>query len=102
LLRADADALDEWAERSLESAMAPDGALSADALAALPPAVRTRVLRSAALDAGCPATDLTARHVAELDRLITDWHGQGPLDLPGSVRADRRAGRVRIASAVGG
>ena len=30
-----------------------------------------------------PARDLAAGHVAALDRLVTDWHGQGPLHLPG-------------------
>ena len=70
-----------------------DSPLSAASLAALPGAVRTRVLRSAALAAGCPAGALTAAHVARIEELVTDWHGQRWVDLPGGVRAMRRSGR---------
>ena len=45
--------------------------LEVAALAALPAAIRTRVLRRAAIAAGCPAGALTARHVAGLDALVT-------------------------------
>lgn len=58
-------------------------------LAELPPAVRSRVLRSAALEAGTPGSDLTARHIKELDRLVTDWRGQARVDLPGRISAVR-------------
>src|SRR3954467_3430273 len=54
LLRDDADALDEWADKSLPDAYGADG-LVVSALAALPKAVRTRVLRRAAIAAGAPA-----------------------------------------------
>jgi tRNA(Ile)-lysidine synthase len=87
LLRADADALDALAA---EHAHVRD----ADALAALPAAIRTRVLRRAAIDSGCPPTDLTAAHVAAIDRLVTDWHGQGQVDLPGGLAAVRRCGTL--------
>jgi tRNA(Ile)-lysidine synthase len=95
-LRADADALDGWAARAADEARGGDGGLDVVALAGMPTAVRTRVLRQAALDAGSPATDLTAGHVAELDRLVTDWHGQGPLDLPGGVAASRACGTLAL------
>ncbi|WP_017569340.1 tRNA lysidine(34) synthetase TilS [Nocardiopsis halotolerans] len=65
-------------------------------LAEAPDALRTRVLRRAALAAGCPASALTARHVSELDRLVTAWRGQSHIDLPGGVRGRRVAGRVRF------
>jgi tRNA(Ile)-lysidine synthase len=91
LLADDADALDSWAAEA-----APD--LGVDELAALPRAVRTRVLRRAAVAAGCPGGHLTAGHVHELDRLVTDWHGQGPLHLPGGVRGERRCGRLLLVS----
>ena len=51
------------------------------ALAELPRALRTRVLRAWALARG--ATEVTSVHTAALDALVTGWHGQGPLDLPG-------------------
>jgi tRNA(Ile)-lysidine synthase len=99
LLRADADALDGWADQVAEQVYddAADG-LDVTALALLPAAVRTRVLRRAALEAGSPAGDLSAGHVAGVDRLVTDWHGQGPLDLPGQVSAARRCGRLRFSN----
>ena len=93
-LRDDADALDSWAIDAYAQCVDSDGHLEVDALGRLPPAVRTRVLRRAALAAGAPATDLTAGHVEALDRLVLDWHGQGPLDLPAKVSATRRDGRI--------
>ena len=72
--------------------------MSADSLAVLPGAVRSRVLRSAALAAGCPAGALTAGHIARIEELVTRWHGQRWIDLPGGVRATRRAGHLRFES----
>jgi tRNA(Ile)-lysidine synthase len=92
LLRDDADALDAAADRVLDQ---PD-ALTVVALGALDRAVRTRVLRRCALRSGCPATDLAAGHVAELEGLVSRWHGQGPLSLPGGVSARRRGGRIEF------
>ncbi len=58
-------------------------------LAALPQALRTRVLRRAALEAGADGSELAAIHVRELDRLVTDWHGQTRVELPGRISASR-------------
>ena len=88
LLRDDADALDDLAGK------AGAGGLTADALAALPAAVRRRVLRAAAIAAGAPAGSLTAGHVAALDALVTRWHGQGPVSLPGGLVAQRLCDRL--------
>jgi tRNA(Ile)-lysidine synthase len=95
LLRADADALDRLAADADEAARR----LEVDALAALEPALRSRVLRAGALAAGCPPSDLSAGHVAALDALVTGWHGQGPLDLPGPVTAARSSGRIELTPA---
>lgn len=95
LLRDDADALDAAAARVLAE---PDPLL-VTGLGELDRAVRTRVLRGAALAAGCPGTDLTAGHVADLERLVSSWRGQGPLDLPGAVCARRRGGRIEFEQA---
>jgi tRNA(Ile)-lysidine synthase len=65
-----------------------------EGLGALAPAIRTRVLHAAALAAGCPGGALSAAHVAALDRLVTDWHGQQGTDLPGGIRAQRRYGKL--------
>ncbi len=96
LLRADADALDTLAAAELTSAARPDGLAVAD-LQLLPTALRTRVLRLAAIDAGCPATRLSAGHVEALDALVTAWRGQAHVDLPGRVVGRRACGRLLLA-----
>jgi tRNA(Ile)-lysidine synthase len=88
LLRADADTLD-----ALADAAAADALDVAD-LAGLPVAVRTRILRRAAIAAGAPGSALSRAHVAELDRLVVDWRGQGPVNLPGGLVAERRCDRL--------
>jgi len=112
LLRADADALDNWAVDLLAragnpappssppftAAPAADLALDVAVLLEAPAAVRTRALRLAALAAGAPATDLFAVHVDALDALLTDWHGQHRVDLPGSVKGYRRYGKLILAT----
>jgi tRNA(Ile)-lysidine synthase len=90
-LRDDAEVLEKIAASQRER---DDTPMSAASLANLPGAVRTRVLRSAALEAGCPAGTLTAGHVTRIDELVTGWHGQRGVDLPGGVRAARRSGEV--------
>ena len=90
-LRDDAEVLEKIATSQRERGAS---LLSAASLAELPGAVRTRVLRSAALEAGCPAGALTAAHVARIEELVTDWRGQRGVDLPGGVRAARRSGEV--------
>ncbi len=101
LLRADADLLDELAAGA--AAGLADGApgLPAEALAALPDALRGRVLRAAAIEAGCQPGSLTERHVTELDALVTNWHGQRWADLPGGLRGLRRYGRLLFTEQLG-
>jgi tRNA(Ile)-lysidine synthase len=119
LLRDDADLLDALAADLLAAALAsalaasPDdgergpvgrpavsGAesvvLDAGVLATAHPALRRRALRTAALRAGCPAGDLFAVHVDALDALVTAWRGQGPVHLPGDLRAARACGRLSL------
>ncbi len=105
--RLDADLLDEQADRVLEAASRPGGApgagaLDVQALTDAPTALRRRVLRRAALAAGCPNRDLFVVHVDELDRLVGDWHGQGPLTLPGGVLATREQGTITFTRAAVG
>jgi hypothetical protein len=106
LLRADADALDAWADRALTEGMIEGGSVGLPAqqtsfdhgldvgvLASYPQAIRQRVLRRSAIAAGAPATDLTAAHVDSMEALVTRWRGQGGVDLPGKLRV-RRVGGV--------
>lgn len=92
LARADADVLDEWAEQEFVK-LAANG-MATDVVGDLPDAIRWRVLRRWLIESGCPTQDLTLDHVLEVDRLITDWHGQGPLHLPGSVNVRRSCGTL--------
>jgi tRNA(Ile)-lysidine synthase len=89
MLRADADALDAWAESVTDAA-------EVVALRQLPAAIRSRVLRRAAIAAGAPAGSLTAAHVSAIDALVTDWRGQGPVSLPGGLEASRACDRLRF------
>lgn len=72
-----------------ELAAAVTTPLDVPTLLALPPALRSRVLRLGALDAGVDASALAAGHLAELDRLVTDWHGQVRIELPGGLACVR-------------
>ena len=96
LSRDDADALDAWAGQAEASVRDATGLLECAKLYALPPAVRRRILRRAAIEAGAPAGSLFARHIEEVDRLITGWRGQGVINLPGKVVAQRQGGRLVI------
>jgi tRNA(Ile)-lysidine synthase len=105
LLRADADALDALAAELARTAVRQHGREVQCEVAVLeeePSALRTRVLRQAALAAGCRANDLTAGHVAAIDSLVTDWRGQRWIDLPQGIRAVRRAGSIVLGVGVAG
>ena len=96
LLRQDADALDDLAAQALRD-LGP-GRIEASVLLRLPRAIRTRVWRLLALEAGCSRGALTATHIESLDTLVTCWRGQGPIDLPGHVQGSRTGGRVLVAA----
>ncbi len=96
-LRADAECLEDlaFAESAKLRGYGSDPAgLDVSWLRALPGAIRTRVLRDAAIMAGCPRGALNAGHVEAIDVLVTGWRGQRWVDLPGGVRARRQAGKV--------
>jgi len=104
-LRADAECLDELAfaeSGQLRGDCSDPAGLDVAWLRALPAAIRTRVLRDAAIMAGCPHGALTAGHVDGIDALVTRWHGQRWVDLPGGVRARRRDGKVWFTSTAPG
>jgi len=92
-LRQDVEHLDGLAMAAYDALPAP---LPVDGLLALAPAIRTRVLRLAALAAGARDAELSHEHVTSLDALVTDWHGQGAVDLPGHVRGTRADGALEF------
>lgn len=98
LLRDDADLLDALAAAEHERVVGLDGDGSADcaALAAMPAAIRTRVVRLMCLQHGSPADALGLDHVRRVDALVTDWRGQGEVALPGGVTAARAYGRLSL------
>ncbi len=114
-LRADADALDALTDEAARRLVPGWGGTAADgtvagrgdgrmadvtlevaALAALPAAIRTRLLRRAAIAAGAPAGSLSSMHVTQLDALVTSWRGQRWSDLPGGIRCQRQYGRLHF------
>ena len=97
-LRDDADALDDRARQAFANLLSQDssGTLDAGVMGDWPRALRTRVLRAWLLAAGSPAEDLDRAHVLAVDALIVDWHGQGPIAVPGGLAVQRSCGRLRI------
>lgn len=95
LVASDVVALDQIARSAASAATEEDGSLRVGDLAALPDAVRTRVLHAWARAQGSPGSALSHRHVAALDELVTNWHGQGPIYLPGGICVSRRGMHIR-------
>ena len=104
-LRADAECLEDLAfaeSGQLRGNCSDPAGVDARHLEDLPAAIRTRVLRDAAIMAGCPPGALTAGHVDRIADLVTGWRGQRWVDLPGGVRARRRDGKVWFTSTEAG
>ena len=95
LLADDLAALDAWAAAVLDDE--PGTELDVAGLAALPRAVRTRVLRAWATPAG--AAPLSAERTAALDALVSAWHGQGPVELSGRRSVHRESARLVLSAA---
>ena len=94
LLRDDADALDAIADVEISQLNLAD--LDCQRLGELPRAIRTRIIRTALYGAGAPSGSITWDHVAAVEALITHWHGQGALSLPGGVKVERISGRLSL------
>ena len=94
ILRDDADALDEMAQAVISRVDLKD--LDCAALAVLPRAIRSRILRAAIYAAGAPSGSLSADHLSAVESLVTSWHGQGEVSLPGGVKVARISGRLSL------
>ncbi len=90
LARADADLLDELAAAELGEPAAD--LLDCARLAQLAPALRSRVLRAWLFT--CGAAEVGAAHLAAVTALVTDWHGQRWVEIPG-LRVSRSQGSLR-------
>lgn len=95
-LREDTEAFEAMVAETIEDIVAhAEGgiAVSVAALAANPAALRHRIIRHVV--ASEFGQSLSRRQTLEVARLVTDWSGQGPIDLPG-CSASRRAGQIVI------
>ncbi|MFV0432691.1 MAG: tRNA lysidine(34) synthetase TilS [Leucobacter sp.] len=95
-LHEDDDALDRMVDEVAEDlAEHVDAgiALPVAALVANPAALRHRLIRLVV--ASEFGVSLSRSQTLEVARLAVDWHGQGPIDLPG-CRADRVGGMIRF------
>ncbi|WP_062213425.1 tRNA lysidine(34) synthetase TilS [Demequina oxidasica] len=101
MLQADADELERQARATLRksaAASSSDDDWRCDNLAALPDAIRSRMLKMLAESKG--AGPLTAAHVRMLDKLVMQYKGQGAVALPGGYEARREYGRLIISGTV--
>ena len=94
ILRIDADALDSIADQESSALNLTD--LDCAYLQALPRAIRTRILRAGLYVAGAPTGSITWDHIVAVEALVTSWHGQGALNLPGGVKVERNSGRLSL------
>jgi tRNA(Ile)-lysidine synthase len=85
-LREDTDTLDELARNALSDVGRGDG-LDTTRLAALPEAVRRRVIRGWLLAGG--ACNLTDKQIRGVDSLVTAWRGQGGVAVGSPLRSQR-------------
>ncbi|KDA05402.1 tRNA(Ile)-lysidine synthase [Microbacterium sp. CH12i] len=97
-LREDAEAFDEMILETIEDIVEHAEAgisVSVAALAANPAALRNRIIRLVTHSEF--GASLTRTQTLEVARLVTDWSGQGPIDLP-SCTAARRDGQIHFAA----
>ena len=85
-LREDTDTLDDLAARALAE-IGTGGKLDTARLAALPEAVRRRVIRGWLLAGG--ASGLTDKQIRGVDTLVTAWRGQGGVAVGSPLRSHR-------------
>lgn len=97
-LRRDEDLLAGLAGQVLASARDGDR-LRHRTLAAAHPALRGRVLHTWLRDQGAPLGALGRGHVAAVESLVVDWHGQRGIDLPGGLRVRREGEWLMIVPA---
>jgi tRNA(Ile)-lysidine synthase len=91
-LREDSEALDHFAEEIAEDLAEHSEAgisLPVRALEVQPAALRQRLIRLVV--ASEFHVSLSRAQTLEVARLVTHWHGQGPIDVPG-IKVERRGG----------
>lgn len=96
----DKDYLDREAQRVLQrvAQFTPENStvrltVSVDKLSGEHSAIRFRVLAKALAELGIP---FVSKQIEGIDRLITHWHGQGPVALPSGYSATRQKHVIRL------
>ena len=95
LLKEDNEALESLALESYEKL---NKELKVQELEKLPTAIRKRVIKIAALDSGVTPGPFSFEHIEAIDALVTNWRGQGNVDLPGFIQASRVDQTIRFIS----
>lgn len=99
-LKQDAEVLDTLVAEIMPTVMIPllgetgqpqRATLEISSLESLPAALLNRVIRRSALDVF--RVSLSAVHTNSIARLVTDWHGQGELHVPG-IRVERQGAQL--------
>ncbi|AWB87284.1 tRNA lysidine(34) synthetase TilS [Mycetocola zhujimingii] len=97
-LREDTEAFDAMIDEFIEEICEPAEAgiaVSVSALAANPPALRHRIIRTVA--ASEFGQSLSRNHTLAIAALVTDWKGQGAIDVPGFT-VTRIGGRLEFSA----
>ncbi|MGN6414977.1 tRNA lysidine(34) synthetase TilS [Flexivirga sp.] len=94
LIREDLTFLDDWAAQRADELGATSWPV--DALSALPTPLRTRVWRELLRRAGAPSASVGKVHIDAVDALVTRWHGQQPIHVPGGLQVRRDAGLIEV------
>jgi tRNA(Ile)-lysidine synthase len=90
LVAADNEVLDALAGEVTAAAELDGGhRLLVEVLAGQLAAIRTRVIHRWLRQRGVPGSALSTRHIEAVDALVTAWHGQGPVAVPGGLRVTR-------------
>lgn len=95
LLKEDNEALEIIAQENYERL---NKELKVKELEELPSAIRKRIIKIAALEAGVIPGPFSFEHIEAVDALVTNWRGQGNVDLPGFIQASRVDQTIRFIS----
>lgn len=95
LIRADDELLDQMATDALQpyATQLREGHLMVEVLAEQPGPIASRILRQAI--STISGEGLWRSHTEAVMALVTDWHGQGPIDVPGA-RVERKGDFLHI------
>ena len=95
LLKEDNEALESIAFKNYQDLSKE---LNVEVLIKFPAAIRKRIIKIAALDSGVNPGPFSYEHIEAIDALVTNWRGQGNVDLPGFIQASRVNRTIRFNS----